>query len=112
MPEDKSYKYIIFFITFILIFFISGFYLKIEYASLISIIFPITFIPINLLFAYKGIYTKSKGLLYASAISTSLIFFIFINDIKTSQPYNISSNSNIFLLIMIMSALLKFTSPG
>lgn len=110
MDEDrkKIINYIIYFLSLIIIFLISGYYIKIENIILLSVFFPVVFIPILLLAAYKGLYVNIKQLLYFAAILSSLMFFISIVNLRKSDLINSTSIGSTYLLIILFSFLISF----
>lgn len=105
MPEDKRkiIEYIVFSICLGAIFFITGYYSDLENLILVSSFFPIAFIPIVLLSAFKKSYVKNKGVIYLVAIISSAYFYDFIISLKPSEIISDSSLTDIHLTIILLS---------
>ncbi|MCZ7356320.1 MAG: hypothetical protein O8C66_10950 [Candidatus Methanoperedens sp.] len=105
MPEDRKTltNCIVSFLCLVIIFLIGGYYSKLENLLLISAFFPIVFIPIILLIAYKGLYVKTKQLVYFTAMIFSLFFFVLMANFRQPELLNLPTIRDSYLVILLFS---------
>ena len=99
----KIINYILSFICLWAIFSITGYYSDLDDLILISSLFPIVFIPIMLLLAFKKRYVKGKEGLYIIAILSSVLFFTSIISLKKLEIINSTDIGSIYFAILFMS---------
>jgi hypothetical protein len=109
MSDDRRriINYILSFFVLGAIFIISGYYSDLGALILISGIFPVVFIPIMLLFAFKKNYITGKGGLYLLAIIFSVVFYTSIVSLKNPEILKSSNINTSYILIIILSALIS-----
>lgn len=109
MLEDrrKIIHYMVSFICLGAIFFITGYYSNLDNLILISSFFPIVFIPIVLLSAFKKNYIKIKSVIYLAAISSSALFYDLIVSLKHPEIISPSNIEDIHFTILLLSLIVS-----
>ncbi len=110
MTKDggKTKNCIVGFLILIVIFILSGIYTELDNLILLSIFFPIVFIPLVLLVASKGLYTQTKGLVFLAATFSPLIFFMSIILFRTPEALKLPNIGELYIVILLLSFLVSY----